>query len=501
LIKIRNIHEVNPAKEFTIREKFKFLGKDTLLYGGASAVSKSLTLLTFPLFAKHFAVNDFGEIDVLSTFITLLVTVVIMGQDSALVRFYYEDDNIERRKQLISQSLIFQLLFAVIILPLIWFFSGKISFITTGSRNLTLFIKIIVFQIPFQVILLNTQALMQFTFQRFKFIILTLGLAFVNVLALGICILMYKGGMIYIFYINLFSAIGFAILSLFFLRDWLVIPKNFFNVKVILPYAIPMGLIVTINSFQPYIERLIVTNLIGLPSLGVYAAGAKISLIIALPIGAFQAAWGPFMMSMFKRNDAIITFNWILKFLTLGLCVSGLFIGSLAHSILQTLAGEKYLAADVLVFPIVMGLIIQCVALFTGMGNIISSKTYFRLISYLAAIIVSVIAIIFLVKAFGLVGVGLGVLTGQIAKSFFESYFGQRLWPLEWAYKGVIILIITTIVLGLGVSVVFKNEIIITALLLISIPAIIAIAWGVLFSSTERVKILIFIAAIKNKYI
>ena len=58
-------------------------------------------------------------------------------------------------------------------------------------------------------------------------------------------------------------------------------------------YGLPMGIVVMLEVGQPVFERLIISNLIGLEGLGLYAVATKIAMFMILPVGAFQMAFMP----------------------------------------------------------------------------------------------------------------------------------------------------------------------------------------------------------------
>ena len=123
-------------------DRFKFLLNDAVVYGLGGALNKVLTLFTFPLLARHFGVEQFGVIDLLNTSVVLLVTLLVFGQDSAVARFFYDDENSIRRRQVVSQSLAFQIIIISIVSPFLWLNSALIaqefSLTTDGERIIKL---------------------------------------------------------------------------------------------------------------------------------------------------------------------------------------------------------------------------------------------------------------------------------------------------------------------------------------------------------------------------
>jgi O-antigen/teichoic acid export membrane protein len=94
----------------TLRGRLGFLLQDSLLYGGASAISKSMALVTFPLLVRYFSAAEYGTLDFCLVLASVLCSLLVFGQDSAVARYFYDYEEMDQRRQMITQSLMFQLL-------------------------------------------------------------------------------------------------------------------------------------------------------------------------------------------------------------------------------------------------------------------------------------------------------------------------------------------------------------------------------------------------------
>jgi O-antigen/teichoic acid export membrane protein len=86
--------------------RMSFLLKDSVIYGGAAAISKSFSIITFPVIARHFSTAEYGIIDLFGVVATFIGILVVFGQDSAVAPYFYEHEDTDVRRQLISQSLL-----------------------------------------------------------------------------------------------------------------------------------------------------------------------------------------------------------------------------------------------------------------------------------------------------------------------------------------------------------------------------------------------------------
>ena len=97
-----SLGNVAEPSKLGVLQRLNFLAKDVVLYGFAAALSKSFALITFPLLAQHFTIEEYGVIDLFNTVVTMLVVIFTMGQDMVVSRFFYDGISEQSRKQLIT---------------------------------------------------------------------------------------------------------------------------------------------------------------------------------------------------------------------------------------------------------------------------------------------------------------------------------------------------------------------------------------------------------------
>lgn len=483
----------------SLKGRLGFLLKDSAIYGGAAAVSKAFALITFPLLARHFSVAEYGVLDYFMVLGSLLGIFFIFGQDSAIARFFYELEDALDRRQLISQSLLFQLAGLVLLLPLLWLSADWLTTLLIEAPDRVRLFKIVLLQLPFLLLINFAQNLLKWTFSRTRFLITSLGYTVVQATLLLIAVILFDVGIQGVLVVSLITSMVFGALGLFFVRQWLTRPKDFRRLREMLPFALPYGVICVVSAFSPTLERTLTNGLLGAQELGLYAAATKIAMLIGLLVGAFQTAWGPFSLSLYKQADAVQTYNWVLKLFALGMCLSALLLTVLAQPLVQLLATDRYSGAVIVVFPLAMGLAIQATSWITEIGISISKRSYLNLYSYSAAIATTLAGIWFLAPVFGLLGIGLGVLLGHTVKALISSWLAQRAYHLPWHYTPVILLMSATLVFGLTATWLgqqFGTHASNLALIA-SLLAVLMMGWGLLLNKSERVRM---VAAVKKRF-
>jgi O-antigen/teichoic acid export membrane protein len=478
------------------RGRLTFLLKDSILYGSAAAISKAIALITLPLLVRQFSVVEYGVFDYFLVLAGVLTNLFIFGQDSAFYRFFFEYEDAAERRQTITQSLLVQLAGVVLLMPLLWFGAEWLTALLIKAPDQMLLIEIVLMQLPFALLINFSQIILKCTFDRARFLVMSLGFAAVHAALLLIAVWVFDVGLQGVLIVGFISSVVFATLGIFFVRQWLAKPKDFRRLLEMLSYAAPYGVIAVLGSLSPMLERTLINNLLGGEDLGIYAMASKIAMLIGLLVLAFQTAWSPFWFSLHKQADMSDTYNWVLKVFALVMCLTALGFTLLAHPLIYFLATSLYSSAVIVVFPLVMGLAIQATSEITGIGIAISKRSHLNLYSYSAAITTTVIGIWLLVPVFGLFGVGLGVLVGHLVKSLVSSWLAQRAYPLPWPYIPVILLMATTLALGLGAiwlgerfGPLFRNLALVASLLIVLL-----VGWCLLLNRGERARVFVLVA-------
>lgn len=431
------------------RQRLGFLLSDTMLYGVSAAVSRAMSMVTLLVLARYLSVDEYGVLDYFTVFSGLLVTLFAFGQDSAIARYFYEYEDVPSRRQLISQSLVFQLLIFALLLPITWALRATLWFLPDSEHSDGLLL-IVILQLPMVLLFNFSQNLLKWTFARKQFLILTLGFSVLQSLVLILGAGVFQLTLTQMFSLTLISYGVFATVGIVSVRHWLTVPKGFKYIREMLPYAIPYGVISGLAAFLPTFERSAIEYNLSTYQLGIYAIAARIILFVGLIVTAFQTAWGPFAYSQHKNRNAIFgTFNTVLKVYTLGICAMTLLVSLLAHDLLHILVSEKYAAAAPVVFPLAMGLAVHSIGMITELGIDIARRSHLKIYAYLANTFVTIAGIVVLSPVFGLIGVAYSVLAGFITRTLLSTWLAQRAEPLPWIYWPTSLIVSLTIAVGL----------------------------------------------------
>lgn len=461
-------------------------------------MTNGLAFLTFPLLARHLSVGDYGAYDLYATISVLLSVIITFGIDSSVGRFFHEYEDLRDKKELLSQAFFLQIGAIIIVSLILFIFSASINQLFNQSSNTIFLYRLVLYQIPFIVLLNFSLNLLKWSFAKWQFIILTgfssaLNLAFLSALIYG-----YKIDLANVFKAILIAKILAAFLGLFLISKWIHVPKNSKYIGAIVKYAFPIGLVCIIDVSVPAVERTIVGKMISIEALGQYAAASKAVLIITLFAQAFQSAWGPFSLSIHKQELSGKTYALVAKVFVLFMCSAALLITAFGRMILEFFAGERYSNAYIIIFPLTMSFVVQSTSWITEIGIGISKKTKLNFYSHTLHLITSVMLISFFTSYYGIIGTACGVLFSHIIRAVIISILSQKAYYIKWPFMVITLIIGLTLILGLlWIAVIDRDNILIDATFVtMSILCMALGFWHLALEPSEREPVAVFYSSL-----
>ncbi|MEO9483349.1 MAG: lipopolysaccharide biosynthesis protein [Ekhidna sp.] len=439
---------LNPT-QLNLKGKLKFLLKDSFVYGFANAFTKLAFLLVFPLLTRFFSVEEFGLIDTLTVLSFFLINTLTFGQDSAVIRFFYDHEKDEEKKQTISESFTILAIGVATFIPVLLLFSSQLSdYYFRSDSNYSELVKLVLYQVPLGIVINFVANVLRLQFKKKQFLIVTLGSTMSYIIGLLIAITLFAPTVYNVLQIMLFSRGVFAIVGIILIKNWLDISFKFKYLKQLLVYAIPYGIICTADSFLPTLDRYFIGVFFTPHHLGLYAAGYKVALLIQLPIQAFQAAWVPFYTSMIKARDSSETYRSVAIFFTCILTVAVLTIILFGNDFLTILASSKYASAEIIILPIVLGLAFKSIGSVFSIGIDISKKSYLKIYGYIIGILFSVLFVNQTANNSGFWVISVGFMIGLLINTVLTSILSHRVHKIDFNYWKSFYLMIIVMIIG-----------------------------------------------------
>ncbi len=424
----------------SVGTNIKKMASNTLVYGLGNIFNRAITFLLLPLYTNVMTPNEFGALNLIYPFLALMNVVYMYGMDAAFMRFFIPEKDKQRRQEIFSVVYLSILATTAVITAVLFLSKAPLSGLLLGDDPATS-----VFALAFVILMLDGLSFMPVLYYRsiqkpiryvsiiFAEVLINLSL---NVLLVGFWGWGLKGVLV--------ANISSSLIKLVFAS-----PSIFQNLKVswnthlwkdLLKFGLPTVPAVLFAMVVALGDRFLIKYFFDQATVGVYSAGYKIGMIMALMVTAFRFAWHPFFLSISGQENAKETFA---RILTLFLIVGSfmfLLVSLLAPPVLtMEFYGKAIITpgfADGLrILPyILIAYLFQGVYVNLVVGMYVKKKTYLAPIFTGTGMIINLSTNLLLmgVLGFDFVSAGIAAVVSSLGQSWLLYTASKRFYPIPY---------------------------------------------------------------------
>jgi O-antigen/teichoic acid export membrane protein len=403
--------------------------------------------------------KDFGIIALANTIITIVVIISTMGFGNGIPRLlakYQEHNDQTKAQQIIATSQLLCLFTSIIIVCLLYFFSGEMA-VYFHKPRLEFIGRIFVLMIPplifIQLTTANFRGLKKtlpkiifrdifFNFSRFFLLVVIyfMGLD-VFAVAWGYVAVTWFVCLCYLLYF--YKTIKFDTLL-------------FFNPSVareLLLFSIPLLGVVLLDNIVNWVGTLSVGYFSSSVEIGIYAASQRLTPILKMPFTAVLYIYLPLATSMVVKHqfsEMKILHSSACKWIFISTLPLLLFFLADADFIVNKLFGENYSATATILRLITIGIFFQCFLGPSGITIIAFGKTSPVLTTSAAACCIAVLLNVLFVPLYGALGAAISMATAKIISCVLLAFSLYCHAKLHVFNKHQIFMLIFSFPIGLG---------------------------------------------------
>lgn len=431
--------------------KSKEYTKNTLILFVGKFCTQFMSFLLLPLYTHYLKTGDYGFVDLIQTYISLLIPILTLRFDSAAFRFLIDERKNEDGKKNIISNIIISLVFQILFFSLVYF---MVQLFLNITYSIYIYINIVLMMVS-NILLQILRGLGNNKDYSIASIITGVSTLLINIILL--CIFNFNASSILIA-----SSIANAICGLFLIYK-IKLRTNFCKNKIskkmlkkIAAYSIPM----IPNSLSWWIvnvsDRTIISLAINAASNGIYSISCKFSNILNSIFTIFNMSWQEMASLHINDKDAENYFNEIINNTANLFITITLFLLSFISVFFNYIIGIEYLKAYSYI-PIL--LIANIFSIYIGLfGGIYVAKQQTKEVAkttILSAIINLSINLIF-VKKIGLYAAAISTFVAYFSIAIYR-YFGiQKIIRFKFDKIKSIFLIICIIIYSLFYYLNFK---------------------------------------------
>lgn len=420
--------------------RLKQLGKDSVVYGLGGILAKSVSFFTLPVYTRIFTPADYGTIEMLVVLSSFVGAILVMGMDSAQSMYFFKHRQEGKAAQARIVSAILQwrllwgtgiVLIATLIAPLLnaAFFDGKLGlghfFITFAS---TFFAQVMV----------QSAEVMRLLYRPWSYISITLTHSLVAAALVLLFVLVFDQGILGFFLGAATASLLVALIGWYRAKDYL----DFRNIhRAWWPQLIrfgapllPAGIAI---YFMSTADRWFVQYYHGSEAMGVFAVGAKFSMLMVIAVDTFRKAWGPIAFDAMHSPDGPETFRIIAR-LYIGLGTAAVVLLTLISPwLVRWLTVPAYYDAWPIIGILAWQVLFYGFFLIASGGIKKAEKTYLNLYLMTGAAVVGFLLNWLLVPRFAGSGAAVATSVTYLIWVIVSMIVSESLWRVSYSWVGL----------------------------------------------------------------
>lgn len=428
--------------------------RHSLVYGLGNAASAIIGLILVPVYAHYLAPQEFGLLALWLSVYGVLGLIYDLGMQNSVGRFFFERLEVSGSSgnglaSLFSTASAFLLCYGGSLSILMWWFSGEVSKLLTGSPDHGVLAKILALILFADIMAMVPLTVMRMEERSVRFVTLNIARAGAA-LVLNVLLVVglgwgVRGAML--------SNAGSSLLVLLLLAPEFIRRARAAPVPSLLKRMLSFGL-----PFVPvplsvwvidYSDRYLLELFRSRSELGIYALGYRVAQVVQLAVTAFSMGWAPIRFKVFSRPDAREIYSAIAKNYVILMTTGCLAVSLFAEEVVALVAPADYRQAAGVVglLGAGYGLYGLFLIMVTGMGVTMRTKPMAWIT--LGAAAGNVVLNLLLIPRYGMAAAAFTTVVANGGLAVGAWLASQRVYPVPYPWGAMGGLIGSAAALGL----------------------------------------------------
>ena len=416
--------------------------KHSTIYAIGNLINRIGAFALLPVYTNYLTVEQFGQIELFYVFVAMVTGFVSVGIAHATLRFYFDyEDQLDRNKS-ISTNFIGSFAITVIGAIFVVVFAEDITLLLFGSTELQLGIYLML-----AAVMLELSSQICFAYIRAieyskLFVYISIAKLFIQISVNSYLVIIESAGVIGVLIGNLIAVfVGWLVLSVYTLwRCGIAFELGKFI--PVLKYGFPFLLSTITMLISTNTDKLVVTYLVSIEALGIYALALKFSQIMQQLIGTpFSHAYGAFRYTIMDKDDAGKIQADIVRYLLILAAFLALAISLFVSDLLNIMSSEEFSKAARYVPLLMVAAVIHLLRIPSTTGIFYAKKTKYIFYFSIVTAVVSPLSNIYLISFIGLYGACISLIITELTVLILMNYFSRKFFEVNYDYRKILIIV------------------------------------------------------------
>lgn len=418
-----------------MRAHLRQLGSESLVYGLAVVAQRFVGVLLVPVYTRVFTPAEYGLVGVVTSVMVAATIFVVLALDTAAHRWFWETEDPADRKTTMASWAWCQLATSTLFAAGLTLGAGWLSGLLVGSAAAAPLLRVVAWTLPLGglgMVLTNWLRL-----QRRAWATAAFATVFMLSTVAGsiLLVVVMHRGVRGAFEGQLAAAAAGALLALAIMRDWLH-PRHvrLTRLREMLRYALPLIPAGVAFWVVGMLDRLWVQRYASTAEVGLYQVGALVAASVAMGTNAFQQAWGPFALSIHRREESRQVYALVLQVYLWGASLLAAGVSLFTPEILRLFTTPAYAGAATVVPLLAFSFVLAGASYVAGVGPQIAWQTSPVAAAVTLAAGLNVLLNLLVTPHLGKEGAALANLASQALMALYLFRRAQQVYPIPYAF-------------------------------------------------------------------
>lgn len=398
-----------------MKQQILNLGKDSLIYGIGSVVTRFIGLITLPLFTAYLTPEEYGVLAMLALLTMVAQPVFSLGLAAAMGPSYFSSDSPLNKSKAVWTVFAINTVSAMVLVAVAWLFPEMLGQLVRLPAEYSSLIGLSLTGCALTILVTSFTQRVQFERQAKLYVAATLATALAAIL-ISIVTVVFLGWGVEGMVIGQFAGNATTFFAFFLIGFKKTKPSiSLIMTKELLRQGCPLIPSFAFLFILMHSNKYILEVLVGIDAVGVYSVGFNMGMAISVITGGVVSAWYPFFMSYINRQtEAGPVFSRIFTYYVFGAGFICILFFLIAKPVIIILTDNNFHDAY-----IVVGLVAAANYFQTIFNLFLPGLYYNKEIKYVSVIqflsvLLSVPVTYFCILSFGILGAGIGLVIGNL---------------------------------------------------------------------------------------
>ncbi len=430
---------------------FRRLSSDVIIYGAGRVALQAVGFITLPIFTRIFSPDDYGIIETITTFTSIVALFATLGLESASQRSYfdYTAEEKQKRQTVLSTTFWIILIWSTGLASLFIMISYSLATRLSGDSRYSLLLGIAFITIPITTITNFLLDILRLWHRPVYYSLLSL---FSGIVAVGLALYLvaiYGWGLIGNYTGTLLGALLSLGLSYWIVHKGINLTFDWQELRKMLAYGLPMLPVAASIWVLQLADRFFLLYYASQSELGLYGLGVRLSNLLLFGVTALGVAWAPFILELHSRD--ILQERRVraqaLTYVTLGLSLGAVCLSVFAREFFLIVTPPSFVNAYQVVGLLSASIVVIGINTITITGISLARQTHYFARYTLLAAAINIGLNFVLIPWWGMVGAALATLLAYVALAWLYYRQAQILDPVPYNGRRLLTIILSAAVL------------------------------------------------------